>query len=313
VHGSTHHVGEERVERLLAQRHGAHGHEAAGERLGRQQHVRLDVPVLDGPEAPRASHARLDLVGHEERAVLVAQASGLAEVVVAGQVHAVALDGLDDEGRDVVGPEHPLERLEVVEGDAVGVGEQRPEPLAEDLVAVERERPHGEPVERVLAVHQPRAARRVARELDGGLDRLRARVAEEHLVEAAGHGGQEALGQDAGQQRHVHLHHAREICLEHLAQCRHDGRVVPAHPEDPVAGEQVEVALPLLVEEIGAAGPHVLAVEAQGLEDLDHLGVEVLLVQLEVPTGLLLQDLEDATGHGSPRSRPAGRLLGVTT
>jgi hypothetical protein len=43
-------------------------------------------------------------------------------------VHALALDGLDDEGRDVSAAEFGGERVEVAEGDR-RVGQQRAEPL----------------------------------------------------------------------------------------------------------------------------------------------------------------------------------------
>ena len=44
----------------------AHGHEAAGERLGQHNDVRVQLPVvLDGEEAPGAAHARLHFVIHK--------------------------------------------------------------------------------------------------------------------------------------------------------------------------------------------------------------------------------------------------------
>ena len=61
----------------------------------------------------------LDLVGHEERAVPATEARGLGEVVVAGDVDPVSLDGFDDEGRDLAAREHPLEGGEIVEPLAV--------------------------------------------------------------------------------------------------------------------------------------------------------------------------------------------------
>ena len=86
---------------------------------------------------PGAAEARLHLVGDEQRAVLLAEARRLAQVVGPGDVHAVALDRLDDEGRDVARSERALERGQVVEGDSPAAGQHRPEALLEDVVTVQ--------------------------------------------------------------------------------------------------------------------------------------------------------------------------------
>jgi hypothetical protein len=50
----------------------------------------------------------------------------------------------------------------------------------------------------------------------------RPRVREEDLVEPAREGGDQPLRQDPGEQRHVHLHQARQLALEHLRKRRDD-------------------------------------------------------------------------------------------
>ena len=68
---------------------------------------------------------------------------------------------------------------------------------------------------------------------------------------------------------------------KHLAQGARHGRVVASDPEHAVATEQVEIALARVVPQIGARRPDVAAIEPDGLEHLDHLGVQVALVQAE--------------------------------
>ena len=76
-------------------------HMAAGQRLGEQHHVGLDVPVLDREEVAGAADAGLDLVGDEQRAVFLAERGRARQKLVGRQVDALALDRLDDEGRDL--------------------------------------------------------------------------------------------------------------------------------------------------------------------------------------------------------------------
>ena len=64
----------------LARQHGADRHVAAGQRLGEQHHVGLDVPVLDREEAAGAAEAGLDLVGDEQRAVFAAELGGARQI-----------------------------------------------------------------------------------------------------------------------------------------------------------------------------------------------------------------------------------------
>src|SRR5438034_1102401 len=96
---------------------------------------------------------------------------------------------------DVARRQRALERGEIVERDLAAAGQERPEALAEDLFAVQRQRSHREAMEAVIAVDEARAPRVVARELDRGLDHLGARVGEEHLVEPAGCSREQTLGE----------------------------------------------------------------------------------------------------------------------
>ena len=158
-------------------------------------------------------------------------------------------------------------------------GSSGPKPVAELLHAVDRERAVGEPVIAALDVDDLRALGRVARELDRGLDRLRARVAEEHLLEPGGHLRDEPFGEQAREHRHVHLHQMRQAAVQDVVQDLDHLRVVAADREDAPAGEQVEVAIAGRVEEIGTARLGVRDVVADRLQHLHDLPVQVLVVQ----------------------------------
>ena len=91
--------------------------------------------MLDRPHPPGSTGARLDLVGHEQDAVVVADLAQSGEEVVFGNdVAAFALDRLDHDRGDFVGRDEPLEdaTLELVqpyvaEGHVVDAGEHGPE------------------------------------------------------------------------------------------------------------------------------------------------------------------------------------------
>src|ERR1039458_5872630 len=114
--------------------------EAARERLRDADDVGVKAPVLEREEAPGASEPRLHLVADEQRAVLAAGLLRAGEIALRGQVDALALDRLDDEGGDVLARELAPQRLEIAVGDPVAAWQQRPEAGAELLVAVERDR-----------------------------------------------------------------------------------------------------------------------------------------------------------------------------
>ncbi len=136
--------------------------------------------MLQREEAPGAPEAGLHLVADEQRARLAAERLRAGQVALRGEVHALALHRLDHERGDVAARELALQRVEVAEGHSLAPGQQRPEALAEVVVAVERERAEREPVEGVLGVEDPRAAGGRARDLDRGLDRLGAAVGGHH-------------------------------------------------------------------------------------------------------------------------------------
>ncbi len=128
---------------------------AAGDRLGDDQQVGLDVEVLHREHAARPAESRLHLVGDEDDPVLVTEASQPADELGRRRNEATfALLRLEHDRGDVigrnVGREHPLERGErrLGIGAAVGVRIRRPVDLrrerAEALLVRVRPRGHGQ-------------------------------------------------------------------------------------------------------------------------------------------------------------------------
>jgi len=154
----------------------------------RMSGVGLDPEVLDGPHLAGAPGARLDLVGDEQDAVPVAQlAQAGHEAGLGHDVAALALHGLDDDGRDFVGGHDLVEEHLVEPGqvDLVAVGrvvdaadEGRDAGVVLGLRRGQRDGTHGAAVEAAEEGHHRMAAGGLASQLQRGLDGLRAAVAE---------------------------------------------------------------------------------------------------------------------------------------
>ncbi len=85
---------------------------AARNTLSGTKNVRFDSGVFTGPPLPGTSHTRLHFVHDEQDAVLPADAlQFLQKELRCGHVPAFALNGLNDDARDVLGIEQTLENL----------------------------------------------------------------------------------------------------------------------------------------------------------------------------------------------------------
>ncbi len=239
---------------------------------------RPDVFVLVGEELPGPAEPGLHLVADQQRPVLVQQRGRLAEEPGGRHHHAMPLHRLDDHRGYVTPPQLRGERVQVAEGD-LRVGQQRPEPAAELLRAVHRERPGGQPVERVARVNDPPATGRVPRELQRGLDRLGAAVAEEHPVQAR-RLGQQPLREQPGDRLTVELGPGGEVRVERVVQRLLDHRVAAARREHPESGQEVRVRVSLGVVEVGAVTAHVVLVEPDRVQRARQLRIQVAAVQV---------------------------------
>ena len=120
-------------------------------------------------------------------------------------------------------------------GTRLAARQQRPEAVAEVLVAVERQRAEREAVEGVARVEDPRAPGRGAGELDRALDRLGAGVGRDHRGDPLRSARDERLGEGARQQRHAELGEVGGVRVQQLVQLGDHVWVVAADRERAVA------------------------------------------------------------------------------
>ena len=166
--------------------------------------------MLDRPDGAGAAGAALHLVVDVEDPVAVAElAQARREVGRHGNEATLALDRLEDDARDALGVdlglEEPLERVDRVvgadaavrvgRGGAVDLRRERAEAALVDDLARHRHGQQRPAVEGVLEDDDGGPAGRGARDLDGVLDPLGARVDEQALL--LGAAARRELGQPA--------------------------------------------------------------------------------------------------------------------
>ncbi len=127
-------------------------------------------------------------------------------------MHALTLNRLDDEGRDIAFGEFAGQGVEVAELDR-GIGEERAEALAEFSGAVDRKRTCREPVVSMVEIDHARLSGGGTGELQRRFVGFRATVAEEHAIKP-GRLGEQAFGKKPGEQRGVELHDVGEPGVE---------------------------------------------------------------------------------------------------
>ncbi len=237
----------------------------------------------------------LDLVADQHRAVLVEQVRGRGQEAGRGHVHALALDRLDDQAGHVTLAQLAGQRVEVAERDAA-VRQQRAEAAAELGRSVDRQRAGGQAVEGVVAVEDARPAGGVPGELQRGLDRLGAAVAEVRAAHA-GDLGEQPLGEQAGQQRAVELDQVGDLAVQQVVQRLADHRVIAAHPEHAEAGQEVGVPVAVAVVEIAALGLLVDLVEPDDAQHAGQVRLEVLVLQLVALASALRQEGGQVEAH----------------
>ena len=156
-------------------------------------------------------------------------------------------------------------------------------------------------MEGVVEMEHPRAARGRAGELDGGLDGLGSAVGGDHRRDAAGRALQKLLRQDAGQQRDAELREVGRAGLHHGLDRRDHVGMVSSHGEGAVAGEQVEIALAAVVDQVSALAGDPVSVVPQRPHDPPQLRVEVAVVERHLLARPPIEDLAHRLGlwrHG---------------
>lgn len=193
-------------------------------------------------------------------------------------MHTLALDRLDDQGSHIALLQLPCQGVEITERYG-GVGQQRGEAVPEAVLAVDGQGSGGQAVEGVRAVQDARFPGGVPGELERGLHRLRAAVAEEHPVQMRTV-GEQPLREQPGQRLAVEAGEVGELGVEDVVQRLADDGVMAAEAHHPEPGEHVEVVLAVRVPEVRALGPLVDLVEADGVQHARELVVEMPAVQL---------------------------------
>src|SRR5205807_1009056 len=167
--------------------------DAAREGLREREQVGLDAPPLHSEQAPGTAHTGLHFVEDEEGPGSVACLAGGRQVFRRRDVHAaLTLDRLEDDRRGLM-IDGFLQRLVVVEWDMLESGDERFERLTEILPPSRAERPHCPSMEAAHRRDDLLPACRGTRKLDGGLDGLGARVAQEDPTEVSRRNGEELL------------------------------------------------------------------------------------------------------------------------
>ena len=203
----------EGVVEALAHQHAAHRHGAGIHALGEGDHVGNDAVALGGEGGAEAAEAGDDLVEDQQDAVLVADLAQALEIALRRRQNAGgAGHGLDDHGGDgggvvqrddalqLVGEMRAPFRLAAGEGlfgavigvrQVVDARQQRAEELAVLDDAADRDAAEADAVIAALAADQARPAALALhvpigeRDLERRIHGLRARVAEEDVVEVA--------------------------------------------------------------------------------------------------------------------------------
>ncbi|OGN84948.1 MAG: hypothetical protein A2X23_01630 [Chloroflexi bacterium GWC2_73_18] len=270
--------------------------------------------MLDRPHLAGAAHPRLDLVGDEQDAVLVADPSQAGEEVVVGdEVAALALDRLHHDGGDLarrhqVPEDLPLDEVEPLaraEGGVVDAGQERPEAgVVPGLRGGQRDGPVGPAVEGAEEADQVRAPGGVAGELDRRLDRLGAGVGQEGARRRVHGGDPIELAADLGVDRQVEVRggEVEESLGLLLDGAHHLGVAVTGRGDGDPGGEvEEEVAVDVLDHQAVAAHRHDLVGARQARRGVSR-------VELEVGARLRPGDLRDEVRH---RARPGRAVDGL--
>ncbi len=210
-----------------------------------------------------------------------------------------ALDRLDHERGHVAFFQLLLERREIIQRDPrVPAIHQLPEAFGETFATHERERPETEPMPAPGERKHPLPAGRGAGKLERAFDGFRAAVAKENGVEMR----RRALGQrfreQPAQERAIHLHHVRQVELEHVADRLLHRRMVAADVEHGIAAQEVEVIPPIHVVKIGAFRARIDLVKTDHPLRCHQRAIEVLLVQIVVLAQPRGDDLLQVECHG---------------
>ena len=302
----------------LARQHAAHRHGAGGDALGEGDEVGRDAVAFGGKRIAHAAEAGDHFVEDQEDAVLVADLAQPLEVALRRRQHAgrgrQRLDDDGGDGRGVVQTDDALQfvgqmraPLRLADGEGllgavigglqmIDAGHQHAELLAVVDDAADRDAAEADAVIAALAADQPHARGVAAhvvigeRDLERGVDRLRAGIAEEHVVEIAGRQRGDAARQLEGL-RVRELEGRRVVELARLGLDRfHDRIAIMARIGAPETGGAVDQLAPVRGEIV-----HVL-----GAGDEARPRLEGAVGRERHPEGFEIVGNGCYLGHGTP-------------
>ena len=230
-------------------RHDSADRHAAAKTLCHSDNVRLDVVLLEGKQAADTADTSLHLVDDEQHVLLAAELLYLLdELAVKRQDTALTLNQLHHDGAGHI-VRLCAYRLDVVGNRVIKALGKREEIVVETLLTGGFQRSDRAAVERIDERQHLEAAltvlieRILARQLDGALIRLRARVGKEYLAaqmrlfdQLLGNLNHRLGGEQVG---NVHQ------LVRLLVDCLDDGRIGIAHAVYADAGSEVDVLLAL--------------------------------------------------------------------
>ena len=109
---------------------------------------------------------------------------------------------------------------------------------------------------------------------------------------------QEALGQDTGEGGDVQLNKIGKVPVEQLLERIAHGRVITTDCEHAPAAQQVEILLPLTIEQVLTSASLIGPVESDRSQQSHHLFIEVAGMQAVTFLLPLGEEMGDVQAHG---------------
>ena len=112
-----------------------------------------------------------------------------------------------------------------------------------------------------------------------------------------GHPLHKSFGKETAEQGKIHLHHVRQIEIEHVADCFFKGRMISANVENAVTAKEIKVGIPFAIIKIGAFGPRINFIKTDGSLNRYQGSVDVTFVQVVVLAESVGNELFDIKWH----------------
>ena len=105
------------------------------------------------------------------------------------------------------------------------------------------------------------------------------------------------LRDQAGQQRAIHAHQVRHVARQHLFEDRANAGMIAAQREHAPAGQKIQIAMAIGIEEPFALAANIAFVEADGADHPDEGRIQMAFVQFILTPLLSVQPIEKSLFH----------------